>query len=66
MGVKRNECYPSLPAVDWAPTPGERAARREAVDWRNAMIGEVGAERASTAAKKTGGNIGAGKKEAKG
>lgn len=64
MGRDRNECYPAAPPVDWAATREERAARREAVDFRNAMIGEEGAARAVAASK--GGSIGAGgKKEAK-
>lgn len=64
MGRERSEQYPSLPAVGWTPSPEECAERREALDFRNLMIGEEGAARAVAASK--GGSVGAGgKKEAK-
>jgi hypothetical protein len=63
VSADRNECYPSVPQSGWAPTGREVAARRAALDWRNDMIGEVGAQRAVAASR---GTIGApGKKEAK-
>lgn len=65
MAAKRNEQYPSMPGVGWSPTHQECEARRDAVDWRNTMIGEDGARAAAAAAKRSGGNIGAGKREAK-
>lgn len=64
MSRRRNECYPVAPAVGWEPSAEECAARREAVDFRNTMIGEGGAARAVAAAP--GASIGAAKKEAKG
>lgn len=64
MSAHRNECYPAVPPVGWAPTKAEREARRQALDWRNSMIGEVGAQRAMEASKK-GGTIGAPSKKEK-
>jgi hypothetical protein len=58
----RHECYPALPAVEFADTCKARHARREAVDLRNARISEGGAQRAVDAAG--GGSIGAAKKPA--
>lgn len=55
----RNEQYPALPLVDWQAPKDARLARREAVDMRNALIGQGGAARAVAAVN--GGTIGAGK-----
>ena len=63
---RRNECYPALPSVGWVSTRAARADRREAVDLRNALISEVGADRAQAVAKLSGGTIGSPKKEARG
>lgn len=59
----RHEQYPVLPPVDWRAPSKARLARREAVDMRNALIGEVGAGRA--VAVVGGGSIGGKAKEAK-
>jgi hypothetical protein len=63
MTGERNECYPVLPSTGWSSKSRERRARRVAVDARNVLIGEVGAQCAVAAA---GASIGGGKKEAKG
>lgn len=62
MDDERNECYPALPSVGWSRRRADRKARRVAVDARNALIGEVGAQVAATAARNTGGSIGGQKK----
>lgn len=62
--IARNEQYPALPPVDWQAPKNARLARREAVDMRNALIGEVGAGRAVARATGEGGSIGGGKVKA--
>lgn len=59
----RNECYPALPSVGWVPKKAGCGDRREAVDLRNALIGEIGAQQAQAVAKLSGGTIGAPKRE---
>lgn len=60
----RREQYPALPSAGWQAPKQARDARREAVDLRNALIGEVGAARAVAAATGEGGSIGGGKVKA--